>query len=98
MGAVQFETEIDLVIQLEQWVEGKFYDRLGLGEDSYTMLGVSLPYITIPVRPGRNLAGIVEIATMKNRQMNYGGDSMQDFIAQFDQKIDDMARQARENG
>ncbi|MBE6971010.1 MAG: HPr(Ser) kinase/phosphatase [Ruminococcaceae bacterium] len=95
MGAVQFETEIDLVIQLEPWVDGKFYDRLGLGEDSYTMLGVSLPYVTIPVRPGRNLAGIVEIATMKNRQMNYGGDSALDFIAKFDQRIDEMTK---ENG
>lgn len=94
MGAVQFETEIDLVIQLEPWVDGKFYDRLGLGEDSYTMLGVSLPYVTIPVRPGRNLAGIVEIATMKNRQMNYSGDSAHDFIAKFDQKIDEMTRRS----
>ena len=97
MGAVQFETEIDLVIQLEQWVDGKFYDRLGLGEDSYTMLGVSLPYVTIPVRPGRNLAGIVELATMKNRQMNSGGDSAHDFIARFDQRIDEMTRQMKEN-
>ena len=72
MGAVQFDTEIDLVIQLEQWQDGKFYDRLGLGEETYEMLGVKLPYMTIPVRPGRNLAGIVEIATMKNRQMKYG--------------------------
>ncbi len=96
MGAVQFETEIDLVIQLEQWVEGKFYDRLGLGEDTYTMLGVSLPYITIPVRPGRNLAGIVEIATMKNRQMSYGDNSAQSFVAAFDAKVDAMAQQTKE--
>ena len=59
MGAVQFDTEIDLVIQLEQWQDGKFYDRLGLGEETYEMWGVKLPYMTIPVRPGRNLAGIV---------------------------------------
>lgn len=98
MGAVQFETEIDLVIQLEPWVEGKFYDRLGLGEDSYTMLGVSLPYVTIPVRPGRNLAGIVEIATMKNRQMKYGENSALDFIEQFDRRVDNMVNQARGNG
>ena len=45
MGAVQFDTEIDLVIQLEQWQDGKFYDRLGLGEETYEMLGVKLPYI-----------------------------------------------------
>ena len=98
MGAVQFETEIDLVIQLEPWVEGKFYDRLGLGEDSYTMLGISLPYVTIPVRPGRNLAGIVEIATMKNRQMKYGENSALNFVEQFDRRVDNMVNQARGNG
>ena len=93
MGAVQFETEIDLVIQLEQWQDGKFYDRLGLGEERYTLLDVSLPVVTIPVRPGRNLAGIVEIATMKNRQMKYGYNSGRDFVTQFDNKLDAMIRQ-----
>ena len=92
MGAVQFDTEIDLVIQLEQWVDGKFYDRLGLGEEKYGMLGVELPIVTIPVRPGRNLAGIVEIATMKNRQMKYGYNSARDFVSQFDSKVDAMLK------
>ena len=92
MGAVQFDTEIDLVIQLEQWVDGKFYDRLGLGEEKYEMLGVELPIVTIPVRPGRNLAGIVEIATMKNRQMKYGYNSARDFVSQFDSKVDAMLK------
>ena len=90
MGAVQFDTEIDLVIQLEQWEDGKFYDRLGLGEEKYTILDVSLPIVTIPVRPGRNLAGIVEIATMKNRQMKYGYNAARDFVTQFDSKVDAM--------
>lgn len=98
MGAVQFETEIDLVIQLEPWIDGKFYDRLGLGDDTYTIMGVSLPYLTIPVRPGRNLAGIVEIATMKNRQMQYGENSALDFIEQFDRRVDAMVNQSRKNG
>lgn len=98
MGAVQFETEIDMVIQLEKWIDGKFYDRLGLGEDSYTMMGVSLPYVTIPVRPGRNLAGIVELATMKNRQMKYGDNPASDFVTQFDMRVDAVAKQAKENG
>ena len=90
MGAVQFDTEIDLVVQLEQWQDGKFYDRLGLGEEKYTMLDVDLPVVTIPVRPGRNLAGIVEIATMKNRQMKYGYNAARDFVTQFDSKVDAM--------
>lgn len=93
MGAVQFDTEIDLVIQLEQWIDGKFYDRLGLGEEKYTMLDVELPVVTIPVRPGRNLAGIVEIATMKNRQMKYGFNAARDFVTQFDSRVDAMLRQ-----
>ena len=95
MGAVQFDTEIDLVIQLEQWVDGKFYDRLGLGEEKYEMLGVELPIVTIPVRPGRNLAGIVEIATMKNRQMKYGYNAARDFVTQFDSKMDAMIKENR---
>ena len=66
MGAVQFDSDIEIVIHLEPWQDGKFYDRLGLEGDTYTILGVQLPYVTIPVRPGRNLAGIVEIAAMKN--------------------------------
>ncbi len=94
MGAVQFEKEIDLIIQLEQWEDGKFYDRLGLGEDMYTLLGVDLPIVTIPVRPGRNLAGIVEIATMKNRQMRYGQNSSRDFMTQFDAKMTELSQQS----
>ena len=91
MGSVQFETDIDLVIRLEQWVEGKFYDRLGLGEEKIQILGVSLPIVTVPVRPGRNLAGIVEIATMKNRQMAYGYNSARDFVTRFDKQVDAMS-------
>ena len=98
MGAVQFEKEIDLIIQLEQWQEGKFYDRLGLGEDTYSLLGVELPIVTIPVRPGRNLAGIVEIATMKNRQMRYGFNSGRDFMTQFDAKMTELSMQGNNGG
>ena len=96
MGAVQFDSDIEIVIHLEPWQDGKFYDRLGLEGDTYTILGVQLPYVTIPVRPGRNLAGIVEIAAMKNRQMRYGYNSTRDFMTQFDQKMDELARQAKE--
>ena len=96
MGSVQFDTELDLVVQLEKWVDGKFYDRLGLGEEMYSILGVKLPYMIIPVRPGRNLAGIVEIATMKNRQMKYGYNAARDFVTQFDSKMDAMVKESRE--
>ena len=95
MGAVQFDTEVELVIQLEQWQDGRFYDRLGLGEETYEMLGVKLPYMTIPVRPGRNLAGIVEIATMKNRQMKYGYNPARDFVSRLDQHYDALNEENR---
>ena len=62
-------------------------------EETYTLLDVSLPIVTIPVRPGRNLAGIVEIATMKNRQTKYGYNAGRDFVTQFDSKLDAMTQQ-----
>ena len=55
---------------------------------------VSLPYVTIPVRPGRNLAGIVEIAAMKNRQTFFGYNSAQEFVDRVDRQIDELSRQA----
>ncbi|MEE1042935.1 MAG: HPr(Ser) kinase/phosphatase [Clostridia bacterium] len=72
IGAVKNTEKIDMVINLETWVDGKQYDRLGL-EDEYTdILGIKVPSLLIPVKPGRNLAVIVEIAAMNNRQKRNG--------------------------
>ncbi len=62
VSAVVTSKTIDLVIHLEPWVEGKEYDRLGLEDDHVTILGVQVPQLITPVRPGRNLAIIVEVA------------------------------------
>lgn len=67
MGAVKVTEKIDLVIHLEPWVQGKFYDRLGMDTETTEILGIEVPSMTIPVRPGRNLALIVEIAAMDSR-------------------------------
>ncbi|MBR2721311.1 MAG: HPr(Ser) kinase/phosphatase [Clostridia bacterium] len=72
MGAVKDTERIDLAIQLENWVEGKMYDRLGMDEEKTNILGIDVPSITVPVRPGRNLAIILEIAAMNNRQKRMG--------------------------
>ena len=72
MGAVKPESKIDLVVQMESWEEGKAYDRLGLESETATILGMTLPQVTIPVRPGRNLAVIMELAAMNNRQKKMG--------------------------
>lgn len=60
--AVRPEKGIDLVVDLEPWTEGREYDRLGLDEERYTILDVDVPYLRIPVAPGRNIASVVEVA------------------------------------
>lgn len=72
MGAVKDTEKIDLVIHLEQWVEGKMYDRFGLDDQTYNILGIDVPSITVPVRPGRSLPIILEIAAMNHRQKKMG--------------------------
>lgn len=72
MGSVKDSEKIDLVINLEPWVAGKVYDRLGMSTEYETILDLSVPSLTIPVKPGRNLAVIVEVAAMNNRQHRMG--------------------------
>ncbi len=72
MSAVKLESQLDLVVYLERWQEDKFYDRLGLDEETVNILDMKLPILTIPVQPGRNLAAIVEVAAMNNRAKKYG--------------------------
>ena len=79
MGAVKMTERIDLIINLETWVQGKMYDRLGLEEQKTNILGLDIPSITIPVKPGRNLAIILEIAAMNNRQKKMGYNTAEEF-------------------
>ena len=79
MGAVKNSERIDLVINLEPWVQGKMYDRLGLDNETVDILGVAIPSITIPVKPGRNLAIILEIAAMNHRQKKMGYNTAEEF-------------------
>ncbi|MEA4833348.1 MAG: HPr(Ser) kinase/phosphatase [Oscillospiraceae bacterium] len=72
MGAIKLTEKIDLVINLELWQQGKFYDRFGMDTEYIEIMGINVPAITIPVKPGRNLAIILEIAAMNNRQKKMG--------------------------
>ena len=72
MGAVKESERIDLIVKLENWVQGKLYDRLGMDTEYTELMGLSIPSLTIPVRPGRNLAVIMEIAAMNHRQKKMG--------------------------
>ncbi len=77
VSAIKPNANIDLIINLEFWDESKFYDRLGIDTEYEEILGVKVPCITVPVRPGRNLAVIIELATMNNRMKNMGNNAAQ---------------------
>ena len=79
MGSVKETEKIDMVIKLEQWDKNKIYDRLGLEQETTNILGIEVPTTTIPVRPGRNLAIILEIAAMNNRQKKMGYNTAEEF-------------------
>ena len=72
MGAVKMTEKIDMVIQMEPWDNNKVYDRMGLENEYMDILGITVPMLTIPVKPGRNLAMIIEVAAMNNRQKKMG--------------------------
>ena len=79
MGSVKETEKVDMIIQLEAWVQGKMYDRLGLDSEYTDIMGNLIPTTTIPVKPGRNLAIIIEIAAMNNRQKRMGYNTAEEF-------------------
>ena len=80
MGAVKVTEKIDMVVELEPWNPEKVYDRMGMDNHYMSILGVKVPYLTIPVKPGRNLAVILEVAAMNNRQKKMGYNAAQDLL------------------
>ena len=84
MGAVKDVEKIDMVIKLEQRIEGKTYSRIGDEEEYTDILGIDVPTMTIPVQPGRNLAIIIEIAAMERRQRLMGYNTARDFAERFE--------------
>ena len=79
MGAVKDTEKIDMIIELEPWENGKMYDRWGIEEKFTDIMGNSVPTVTIPVQPGRNLAVIIEIAAMNSRQKKMGYNTAKEF-------------------
>ena len=84
MGAVKAENEINLVVEIVPWDQQKVYDRLGLEDQYMEVLGVQIPKNTIPITPGRNLAVILEVAAMNNRQRKMGYNPAREFTEQMD--------------
>ena len=83
MGAVKTENQIDLVVDIVKWNSHDHYDRLGMDVQYTEILGVKIPTNTIPITPGRNLAIILEVAAMNNRQRKTGYNAALDFTEQF---------------
>ncbi len=91
MGAVKEIEQIDLVINLEKWVDGKMYDRFGLQNESVDILGVNVTATTIPVTPGRNMAIIIEIAAMNNKQKKMGYNTAEEFNKRLMSQLEDQS-------
>ncbi len=87
MGAVKETEKLDMVVNLEPWEQGKMYDRLGLDEEFTDIMGIKIPSLTIPVHPGRNLAVVLEIAAMNNRQKKMGYNTAEEFNAKLMQSM-----------
>ena len=88
MGAIKLKQQIDMVINLEPWNDNTVYDRLGLDQMQTEVLGVKLPSITIPVKPGRNLASIVEVAAMNNRNRKMGHNAALELTQRMDRHFE----------
>ena len=91
MGAIKEETAVNLVVNIVPWEAGRHYDRMGLEEHFVDLLGVKIPSVTIPVSPGRNLAVILEVAAMNNRQKRMGYNAAMELT----QQLDDHFRQVK---
>ena len=83
MGSVKAENAIDLIVNVVPWDQHASYDRLGLGDQYTELLGVKVPTYTIPISPGRNLAVILEVAAMNNRQRKMGYNPAKEFTEQM---------------
>ena len=88
MGAVKAENQIDLVVNIVPWNTQEVYDRLGLEDQYMELLGVNIPMNTIPITPGRNLAVILEVAAMNNRQRKMGYNAALEFTEQINRHFE----------
>ena len=90
MGAVKLTEKIDMCINMELWDATKVYDRMGIDSEYTEILGIRVPVMTIPVKPGRNLAVIIEVAAMNNRQKKMGYNAAQELLSSLGMDINDL--------
>ena len=90
MGAVKLTEKIDMCVNMELWDATKVYDRMGIDSEYTEILGIRVPVMTIPVKPGRNLAVIIEVAAMNNRQKKMGYNAAQELLSSLGMDINDL--------
>jgi HPr kinase/phosphorylase len=95
VSSIRLSKRLELVVQLERWEAGKEYDRLGLRDESFLVLGVDVPLARMPVAPGRNIALLVEVAA-RNQLLREGGyDAARRFVERVDEMVGGEAPVAR---
>jgi HPr kinase/phosphorylase len=96
VSSIRLSKRVELVVQLERWEAGKEYDRLGLRDETFLILGVEVPLGRMPVAPGRNIALLVEVAA-RNQLLREGGyDAARRFVERVDEMVASPSRgQAR---
>ncbi len=94
IGSVKISEKIDMVINMEIWNSKKVYDRMGMDSEYMEILGLEVPVVTIPVKPGRNLAVIIEVAAMNHRQKKMGYNGAQELLQNLGMDIspDDISK------
>jgi HPr kinase/phosphorylase len=89
VGSVLPVCDVDLVVKFVRWEDCADFDRLGLTEETVSYLGVTIPQVTIPVAPARNLAIILEVAAMNHREKKLGYNAAKELMKRHDAGIDD---------
>jgi HPr kinase/phosphorylase len=79
IGSIRIEKRLDLVVTLQEWESVEEIDRLGIERQTYEILGLKVPHVTIPVRPGRDIARLIEVAAMDQKLKGLGHNSAVDF-------------------
>jgi HPr kinase/phosphorylase len=83
IGSIRIEKRLDLVVTLKEWQDLDSVDRIGLDQEFYEILGMKVPHVTIPVRPGRDIARLIEVAAMDQKLKGLGQNSAVDFNAKL---------------
>ena len=96
IGAVKITEKIDMIVQLEPWNSEKVYERLGIEDEYADILGIKIPVMVVPVKPGRNLSIIIEAAAMNHRQRKMGYNAARELLHRLGMTDDEFALEERE--